>query len=784
MYTDVSEAFAEKITSHSRTFRAKLVFSDITITDGIYSIKTKGGSCTETQLQIGCAVATTAEIVIEETKYSFKNKEFTLYIGLLLDDDSIEYVPCGVYTVRTVSTKDRLTTLNVADRMYRADKVYKTQLRFPAAADKVMNEICRALNAPYDIDGLENISLPFAPSAKATMREVIGKIAMLAGCNAVFDRLGSLKFKWYEDSGYVTDLDFIDDPEIDEDDYTISYLMCNITDTIFETYGDEKALQGMTVTNEFATKTALEPVWEKIGGTSYRPCLVKMILGDIRIDPWDRFDIDMGKVCVSTIAMNIDFEFDGGLLCTVSATAPDTDSGYISPAQVKEQKQAERLRNNTIVMTAENDQACSVNNTETKLLSLPFTTQQESLPFINVTIQLEIAKSGVVTALVKINHSVHSSYSITVTEGYDIISFSTPFTDLADGTNQLDIYIVGTDDGIADIQAKKASVILMGNGLVARTQAQWNGRIDIEEYIGDIPIGESGYSIDKFKDTVTAAFPPLEKPGLVQGIGNIAIGSHSISIDGFGERLWIAEIVRTYTLDSTRGRPVYSEYVTIDGDGAFILRKIYTLRSEPIDIDTGYAERLVLEMPVLEATESVEISGGELSATYKLLVQDIDGTVYTMAEQMLVPLEERELTASLFESSGFETMPDWQLLKDLDTPSVLSWCEDTAYPVTATVKGTPPPQYIESTADLSSETVLGIAAVNADYSGDVKVQYSYDGEQYSEQEPLADFLATDLDTLYAGLAESRTITFRFWLTGDAALTSFTMTYRNGDEEIE
>ena len=183
----------------------------------------------------------------------------------------------------------------------------------------------------------------------------------------------------------------------------------------------------------------------------------------------------------------------------------------------------------------------------------------------------------------------------------------------------------------------------------------------------------------------------------------------------------------------------------------------------------------------------------DMPPPYLALIRDADGTLYTLAaqtvneltsdiEETLQPLEERELTAELFRKKGFAKMPDWQLLKTLDTPSVLSWCDDMPCPVTATVKGTPPPQYIESTADLSSETVLGIAALNADYSGDVKVQYSYDGEQYSEQEPMTDFLATDPDTLYAGLAGSKTITFRFWLTGDATLTSFTMTYKNGGEE--
>ena len=47
---------------------------------------------------------------------------------------------------------------------------------------------------------------------------------------------------------------------------------------------------------------------------------------------------------------------------------------------------------------------------------------------------------------------------------------------------------------------------------------------------------------------------------------------------------------------------------------------------------------------------------------------------------------------------------------------------------------------------------------------------------------MADFLTSDLDEMYAGLLEDKTITFRFWLDGDATLTTFVMNYRNGDDD--
>lgn len=500
MYTNVSEAFVQKITSSSRTFRAKLVFNNHEISDGIYKIKTKGGSCPDTNLKVGSAMAATADIEIEETNYPFKNKEFELHIGLMLDDDSIEYVPYGKYTVRSSNTKDKKTSLSVADRMYLADKTYKTNLTFPTTAEQVVAEIGATLGVPYDITGLEDIIIPFAPSTRATMREALGKVAALAGCNAMFDRFGTLVFKWYEESGYVTDYDYIENPEIDEEDFTINYLMCQITDTVTETYGNEKAIQGMSISNEFAMTETLLKVWDKIKNFSYRPVSVKMLLGDIRLDPWDIFTINMDGPKVSTIAMNIDFEFDGGLLCAVSATAPNTDSGYLTPAQIAAQKQAEKEKNSTLVLTAANDKECNVSTAETMLLGLQFTTQQESLPFINATVQLDETASGVITVLLKINGSTHSAYRISTAEGYNLMSFSAAFTDLAGGSNQLNLYITGTKDGMAIVQPKQANIILTGYGLIA--QAAWDGNIILNEVIKEIVAHVNSMSVQKFKSSI------------------------------------------------------------------------------------------------------------------------------------------------------------------------------------------------------------------------------------------------------------------------------------------
>lgn len=225
-------------------------------------------------------------------------------------------------------------------------------------------------------------------------------------------------------------------------------------------------------------------------------------------------------------------------------------------------------------------------------------------------------------------------------------------------------------------------------------------------------------------------------------------------------------------------------------DGGFELTADKTYHYEK---PTADAPDITFQYNAESKTYEIKYTPIDLLVPFKLLIRDGGGTLYTVEERMvnekagktenaLSPLEERELSAMLFKTKGFSKFPEWKLIKELDTPSVLSWSDSRAFPLTALITGTPPKQYIDCRADLSDGTVLGIKALNADYTGEVTVQYSYDDEIFTEETPLADFLTSDLDSLYAGLLESRTITFRFWLSGDATLTTFIMNYRNGDDD--
>ena len=226
-----------------------------------------------------------------------------------------------------------------------------------------------------------------------------------------------------------------------------------------------------------------------------------------------------------------------------------------------------------------------------------------------------------------------------------------------------------------------------------------------------------------------------------------------------------------------------------DGIFDFTADKVYSY-SKP----TASSPDITFQYYPEPKTYDVKYHTNDLVVPFKLLIMDSADKIYTVEtqiineeseekEDVLVELEETELNALLFKTKGFAKMPVWDLIKELDVPRIFSWSETRAFPLNAVITGTPPKQYIECLADLSDGTVLGIKSLNAEYTGNVTEQHSFDlGETFTEEIPMADFLTSDLDEMYAGLLEDKTITFRFWLDGDATLTTFVMNYRNGDDD--
>lgn len=166
--------------------------------------------------------------------------------------------------------------------------------------------------------------------------------------------------------------------------------------------------------------------------------------------------------------------------------------------------------------------------------------------------------------------------------------------------------------------------------------------------------------------------------------------------------------------------------------------------------------------------------------TSQLYLLRLEDTFYTVTDGAITALELTELSAVAFLEHGFEELPSSEVLTPLTNPQLYLWeSGGDSTPMKAVLKAYPYPQTLSCVADMSHITILGIKLLTAEYSGDVRVRYSLDdGNNYTEEMALADFLNTDIIVLWESLPESRRLYLQFILHDNAAISRFKITYEN------
>lgn len=140
------------------------------------------------------------------SEYDFYNARFTLYMGLALDEEHIEYVKRGVYTVDSATYNGSIISITALDNMWMFDVPYTTENyyydEFTNCSFHVTNivEACMGsasyLATPYFPNAAFVISEP--PKEKMNCREVLQYIAQICGCFCHMNADGDLELKWYE----------------------------------------------------------------------------------------------------------------------------------------------------------------------------------------------------------------------------------------------------------------------------------------------------------------------------------------------------------------------------------------------------------------------------------------------------------------------------------------------------------------------------------------------------------------------------------------------------------
>jgi uncharacterized repeat protein (TIGR02543 family) len=162
------------------------------------------------------------------------------------------------------------------------------------------------------------------------------------------------------------------------------------------------------------------------------------------------------------------------------------------------------------------------------------------------------------------------------------------------------------------------------------------------------------------------------------------------------------------------------------------------------------------------------------------LLKDDSNRYYTMdVSQNLTQLSGvSALSKAVFLQYGFQTTPVTSTLTSLSNPTVYKWDGSQAPRLEATMSAIPVPQVIKTQVDLSSSQIIGINNLEAEYTGNINVQYSYNDSTYTTATTLAAFLSMNKDTLYNGLTSSKQLYIKFIIMDEnATLTRFKLTYK-------
>lgn len=396
-------AMTEIVRGNSARYYSKYVVDGKEHTETLNNFKFQNMINPNNEITIGNTCSSGVTFSIYMPTISLENKEITIFEGVKVGTE-IKYIKLGIFTVTKQTSDGEYTSYEAYDRMYKADMPYFSDMAFPSTDKAILNEICGKLG----ISLATNIATAHTVSDKPqgyTMREIIGYMAMLQGCNAVINADGNLELRWYKDSGYVLDGHKYYQQGVTfttSKDFIIQKLTCNNTKS-----GSTEQSQiisgdgatGLSFANPFMTQAILDEVYKKIGGFTFRPLTVKFV-GDYRLEVGDIITVNKNGIDYKVPIMQITHECDGGLMDTVTSIGQsDTENTSVASGPIT--KQMERYYADLILVNKALINKLSVDEADIRYASI------ETLKAVNADIdnlktnKLDATYADIINANVK-----------------------------------------------------------------------------------------------------------------------------------------------------------------------------------------------------------------------------------------------------------------------------------------------------------------------------------------------------------------------------------------------
>lgn len=191
-------------------------YADITLSDGtVLHLEPKDfmiGGCqiddktTDGKFGVGFCVGKSLKIRLENDDERFSSYDFymsiiVVYVGMLLDDGTVEKIRKGKYYATIPQTQGDIIEISAVDDMYKLDRPYAATTVYPATLQIIISDICLDCGIPMGFTQFDNYNYTVKEKPEnVTYRQVLSYACQVAGYNAHIDNDGYMQLVWYDTS--------------------------------------------------------------------------------------------------------------------------------------------------------------------------------------------------------------------------------------------------------------------------------------------------------------------------------------------------------------------------------------------------------------------------------------------------------------------------------------------------------------------------------------------------------------------------------------------------------
>ena len=332
-----SDKYKTAISKSGRHFRLKIDIAGTAYT-GIKSFKLKGGTNSSEQITFGDAVSSYIEFILTDVPKNtiLKGRQAIPYIGLELDDGTVEWIKKGVYNLEKPVRSGEFIKLTAYDNFALCYKGFFTALSGNQKIVVILQEQCKKIGIEY-AGGADDVAYNVDTLQGLTIIEAVSVLASYCGKNAIMDKDGKLRLVWYTDAGLtISPSRFADPLEMDEEDTFINRLDCTIDEEHSVSAGTGV---GIYFSCPGMTQERITVLYNRIKGFTYRAAKLNWRMAQPDVEEGDLVRVmdNAGNAYVIPL-MDYEFNCDGGFYGTIESkgkTQQEQDTGYKGPLQTK-----------------------------------------------------------------------------------------------------------------------------------------------------------------------------------------------------------------------------------------------------------------------------------------------------------------------------------------------------------------------------------------------------------------------------------------------------------------